>query len=203
MAATSPGSELLVAYRAVQHLSQALTDGMGGLGHVPMLLEEVLENDYWKRRVSPATGEVIEFDRFEDFVTTKVYWGLGATVQQVKNLLRDNPKLIDLMDKAMQRTVADNKPLDNIQEQAPSGTSAEAAIRRLRKYRPDLHAKVVAGELSANAAAIQAGFRKRMISVPATDLTAAVRILCKHYDPLAIADAAARERPDWKGRKHG
>ena len=41
-----------------------------------------------------------------------------------------------------------------------SGTSKSYTISRLKKHRPDLFAKVVANELSANAAAIQAGFRK-------------------------------------------
>lgn len=42
----------------------------------------------------------------------------------------------------------------------PAGTSADAALRRLRKDRPDLHARVLDGELSAHAAMIEAGFRK-------------------------------------------
>jgi hypothetical protein len=45
-------------------------------------------------------------------------------------------------------------------ERRPTGTSVEAALRRLRKARPDLHARVLAGELSAHAAMIEAGFRK-------------------------------------------
>jgi hypothetical protein len=42
----------------------------------------------------------------------------------------------------------------------PSGTSAAAALRRLEKDRPDIHARVLAGELSANAGMVEAGFRK-------------------------------------------
>jgi hypothetical protein len=54
--------------------------------------------------------------------------------------------------------------VDNIHgnNERPSGTSRQAAVRRLRKDRPDLLEKVKAGELSANAAAIEAGFRKRV-----------------------------------------
>ena len=57
-----------------------------------------------------------------------------------------------------------NTKLYNIQEcvqPAPTGTSREATIRRLVKLgRDDLLAKVESGELSPNAAAIEAGFRK-------------------------------------------
>ena len=38
--------------------------------------------------------------------------------------------------------------------------TAAYAVRRLRKDRPDLHGRVLDGELSANAAMIEAGFRK-------------------------------------------
>ena len=43
----------------------------------------------------------------------------------------------------------------------PSGNSRAAALRRLRKDRPDIHARVLAGELSPHAGMIEAGFRKR------------------------------------------
>jgi hypothetical protein len=43
----------------------------------------------------------------------------------------------------------------------PSGNSAAAALRRLERQRPDLLDRVLAGELSAHAAMIEAGFRKR------------------------------------------
>jgi hypothetical protein len=45
----------------------------------------------------------------------------------------------------------------------PSGTSAAAALRRLRKHRPDIHARVLAGEISANAGMVEAGFRKKRV----------------------------------------
>jgi hypothetical protein len=46
------------------------------------------------------------------------------------------------------------------------GTSATYALSRLKRDRPDLAEEVVAGRKSANAAAIEAGFRKRTITVP-------------------------------------
>jgi hypothetical protein len=44
---------------------------------------------------------------------------------------------------------------------APTGTSVEASLRRLRKDRPDIHARVLAGEITAHAGMIEAGFRKK------------------------------------------
>jgi hypothetical protein len=43
---------------------------------------------------------------------------------------------------------------------APTGTSTAAALRRLRKHRPDLHELVLADQMSAHAAMIKAGLRK-------------------------------------------
>lgn len=71
-------------------------------------------------------------------------------------------RLLDLLDRALQRPVGTNQHtegVDNIQGLAPDGTSAEAALRRLRKDRPDPHERVLAGELSAHGAAVAAGFR--------------------------------------------
>jgi hypothetical protein len=44
--------------------------------------------------------------------------------------------------------------------QRPSGNSAAAALRRLERYRPDILDRVLAGEISAHAGMVEAGFRK-------------------------------------------
>lgn len=43
----------------------------------------------------------------------------------------------------------------------PTGTSRAYALRRLREQRPDIHARVLAGEISPHAGMVEAGFRKR------------------------------------------
>jgi hypothetical protein len=45
----------------------------------------------------------------------------------------------------------------------PSGNSRAAFLRRLRKGRPDIHARVLAGELSPHAGMTEAGFRKKPV----------------------------------------
>jgi hypothetical protein len=52
----------------------------------------------------------------------------------------------------------------------PWGNSAAAAIRRLRKDRPDIHERVLAGEITPHAGMIEAGFRKRRVRKKATPL---------------------------------
>jgi hypothetical protein len=70
---------------------------------------------------------------------------------------------------------------DNITYSSDRGTSETYTIARLKRSHPDLASKVVAGELSANAAAIQAGFRRPMMQVPADDYEAAIRKVNTHY----------------------
>lgn len=50
------------------------------------------------------------------------------------------------------------------------GDTTPYTVRRLAKKRPDLHAKLLAGQLSPNAAAIEAGFREKKFQLP-TDPT--------------------------------
>ncbi len=73
--------------------------------------------------------------------------------------------MLDLIDQARQRKHGgDRSKIDNIQLAAPSGTSTEAALRRLRKDRPDLHQRVINKELSAHAGMIEAAVDKFPIS---------------------------------------
>lgn len=94
----------------------------------------------------------------------------GADLTILRRLIYDDKKALDLLDQALKnepgrpRELFDGT-LYNIQgHKAPSGTSIEAALRRLRSDdRPiakELHAKVLAGELSAHRAAVLAGYRK-------------------------------------------
>jgi hypothetical protein len=53
------------------------------------------------------------------------------------------------------------------------GTGSTYTLRRLKRDRPDLAAKVIAGKMSANAAAVAAGFRVPSITVPLEPVKAA------------------------------
>ena len=68
-----------------------------------------------------------------------------------------------------------NKKGDVQDDPPPTGNSTEAVLRRLRKDRLDLHTRVMAGELSAHAAMIEAGFRKRQQRPKLTPVARALR----------------------------
>jgi len=58
----------------------------------------------------------------------------------------DDPEALDLLDRASQNPVGTNVPINNVQTH--EGNSVGAALRRLRKDRPDLHTEVLAGALT-------------------------------------------------------
>jgi hypothetical protein len=77
------------------------------------------------------------------------------------------------------------KPKRDYSREAPTGNSVSYAMRRLKKHAPELAAKVMAGETSANAAAVAAGFRERKVTIPYNPARAA-RILLRHLGPDAV-----------------
>lgn len=106
-------------------------------------------------------------DSFESFVTTPPLEGLGTTVRHLRNICRDDPEALDTIDRVTvqhgKNQHTKSKDHDNIivHDKPSQGTSREYALRRLRKDRPDLHERVLSGELSAHAAMVEAGFRKK------------------------------------------
>jgi hypothetical protein len=80
-----------------------------------------------------------------------------------------------------EKTEAENKPSNR--SIVSGGTNIPYTLARLQRDAPELAEMVIKGEISPNAAAIQAGFRKRMLSVPVGDIFATVRAITKHYEP--------------------
>ena len=75
----------------------------------------------------------------------------------VQRVVADDPVAVDLLDQALQRPSSIHAH-NNVQgTEAPVGNSQAAALRRLRKDAPELHAEVLAGNLSAHAAMVKAG----------------------------------------------
>lgn len=151
----------------IDALRHALGEGEHGLHAFPALLKRVLKERLWRERTVAKTRRTVMFDRFEKFVVTPPLEGLGASVSVIRNLVRDDIEATALLDAELQRptgnpTFGDAAIVDNVHDsERPAGNTRQAALRRLRKDRPDLLERVVTGELSAHAAAVEAGFRKQ------------------------------------------
>jgi hypothetical protein len=70
----------------------------------------------------------------------------------------------------------------------PSGNSRAAFLRRLRTHRPDIHKRVLAGELSPHAGMVEAGFRKKPVRKKRTRLERVHRNIRRLHDHH-LADA--------------
>lgn len=78
------------------------------------------------------------------------------------------------------------------------GTTQSYTIARLRRDRPDLAELVVQGELSANAAAIEAGFRRRTITVPLDpERIVAAWCCCLALTLFQSSSGTIRRRSSW------
>ncbi|MGY3520200.1 hypothetical protein ACVMYR_28235 [Micromonospora sp. PTRAS2] len=182
----------------VEALGSALRQGEHAIGTVPALVKRVLEEESWREFVTQR-GEHVQHERFTDFVVAPPLAGIGATVELLRRVVADDVEAVDLLDRALQ---ADGRPgqrtdlVDNRNEVAsvPRGTSKDYALRRLRKDAPDLHAEVLAGNLSAHAAMVKAGFTPPRFTVQAKSAEQVVDALRRHLTPELLAEVVAKLR---------
>jgi hypothetical protein len=161
--------------------------GSGGRCDVPPLLKAILQEGRWKAR-KLKTGESASFARFEEFVTAKPLQGLGGDMDTLKRLCGADPETLDLIDKAVKGQHGGDRRSESIKvnnvdvdrEERPRGNSRQKAIRDLRDKQPEIHARVMAGELSPHAGMVVAGLRTRSITIP-DDPAKAARILARHF----------------------
>ncbi|MBM7088369.1 hypothetical protein JTP67_07365 [Streptomyces sp. S12] len=127
-----------------------------------------------------------------DFVLAPPTAGLGADVALVRRIVANDPVARELFEHALKDT---QNPDPNTS--AAAGDSHEvrqlskahqAALKRLHRDAPEIYRKVISGELSANAAMVEAGFRTKTFSVPATRPEACARSLKKNLSETHLRE---------------
>lgn len=177
----------------VGSLSEAMASGETGLRYVPALLLRVINEDMWQERVIARTGQIAQFKSFRAFVETQPLEGLGADLQTLKRLCADNPAALSAItqvttqpegapkgNKNAVKTTDNNVNSCLDERESPVGNSAAYALRKLRADAPEMHARVLAGELSPHAAMLEAGFRRKTMQIP-TDPAGAARALLRRF----------------------
>lgn len=159
----------------IHSLTQSFSHGIANINNVPSLVLRVIREDMWQDFVVQSTKDRVHYDYFEEFVAAPIPRGLETTMETLRNLCsKDDEVLTELTNVtkrpdgnptgANQYTEDGGGTVDNIhgssKELRPTGTSKEAGLRRLSKDRPDLHEKVINGDMSVHAACVSAGFRK-------------------------------------------
>jgi hypothetical protein len=155
--------------------------------NAPDFIRRIIREEMWQHRYVADLGKDVDFDRFEDFVTALVPEGLETSIDMLLRLCRDDKDALDLIDRAIQNPAGPH--IVQGESRAPTGNSEQTALRRLRKDRPDLHRRVLAGELSAHAAMVEAGFRRRTLNIP-DEPRAAAAALRRHFQGDRLAELA-------------
>lgn len=140
----------------------------GSLKNFPGLLKKIISEKAWERRVH--NGRVIELSSLRELIESKPVDGWGQDPAKIEAVIRDDVEALAMWREAMteepggDRQSKEHKSnTDNVSNAFTCdnhGNSRSYTVARLKQQAPELFEKVVSGELSANAAAIQAGFRK-------------------------------------------
>lgn len=165
----------------------ALREGVGCIGAIPGLIRKIIEEHAWsEREVRP--GKIIKLKNLRELITKKYPDGWGEDPKKVEAIIKDDAEVLELYREAMvgkhggdRKSEEAIKP-DNRSLEDEYGTTRSYTLSRLKREFPELFQRVVDKELSANAAAIQAGFRVKTISIPINAEKAAQAIL-RHFTP--------------------
>jgi hypothetical protein len=177
----------------VADLQQSLVAGTR-LDLIPELIERIAEDECWRDRIH-TDGQTFHFETPMDWINAQPPGGMGGCYQELTRLCKGHSVATNWLDKITTKQGGARTDLvDNINEVSrPDGTSQRAGFRRLRKDRPDLHRRVDEGEMTVHAAMIEAGFRKRKLSVPVDTPEAAIRALLRRFSADELRGALRDE----------
>ena len=162
---------------------QAITYGGSSLEEIPHFIKKIINENRWQRRYVKHLGELIEFDSFEEFITTAPPEGMDTSIQRIKDLCQHDTKVRELINieitkkpgapvgntNASKEETNHNNIMNCLDTKAVQGTSLDYTLRRLRKEAPELHAEVINKAMTPNAAAVKAGFRVTPIQLNPVD----------------------------------
>jgi hypothetical protein len=176
--ATAPARKSGESYRLNEiEKGQLATDAIrcfnlvsGSLSDLPGLISKIIREKVWERRIH--NGRLIELPNLRALITEPFPRGWSEQPDKIEAIIKSDVESLALFREAMvegpggsgsnQYEIKESAINDNIINTLSSqGTSKAYTVSRLKRDRPDLFEKVVAGELSANRAAIEAGFRRR------------------------------------------
>lgn len=202
------GGELTPEQRRVHRVEHILRRDGGSPGSALEGLASIIEDGTW-RKVPRDLDDPRPFPTFRAFVEAERPFGLQYSIKQLETLLqlhhpheetkaavreRMNATRTEVLRLIKQETPAahgrggDRRSADfqNSNTDLKRETT-EHVISRLKKKAPALAERVIAGEISAHAAALQVGIRKPRVSVRIDNPAATARALRRHLGPDDIA----------------
>ena len=175
-------------YDLIGEFEDAVKHGQHDIGHKWCAL---FDSDAWRDYRTPL-GRPVRHADLLSFITN----GLGLSLERLQQVLAGYEPALQRLRKAIPAAHIHganqhNGGLDNINSSEGGGTRSTYTLARLKRDRPDLAEQVVDGSLSANAAAIEAGFRRRTVQVPVDDVEALARTLQRRLAPGEVAQLVA------------
>ena len=150
---------------------------------------------YFEKRVKKPFAIWAELEQTYHFVRDCAPELIEKAWPEARQALAERNREADAKDQANQRPAGRPKNVGNENDVTNNFTGRPAntvayALRRLRKDRPDIHARVLAGEITAHAGMIEAGFRKKRERKQLTALDKVRRLLPK-LTPAELDELAA------------
>ena len=167
----------------------AIHHGCSKLDSIPALLRRIIENKAWECRQVKMRG-VVQLANLRELITKEPMEGWGENPERIEALIRDDVEVLAMWREEM-KSQGKRNLLNNVKE-ATAGNSRSYTVSRLQREAPELFAQVVAGTLSANAAAIQAGFRKKPTPL---ELLRAIWAKASNTDRETFIQEIARHAP--------
>lgn len=169
--------------KILQDAQACLSGGIGAMETLPTIIKRIIRDGVW-RELADKQGD--PFHSFQAFVEYKLWWGLETRYERLIAFCKDDAEchqlLLAEMPGAMTQQEAGLQKGKEAQDNVRSyGNSASHTLKRLKRDNPELADSVIRGELSANAAAIQAGFRRPTLTIPNDPERSAESIL-RHKD---------------------
>ena len=169
----------------VDALGSALRRGDNALGAIPGLLKRILAEEAWREFITQR-GEMVQHERFADFVTTPPLRGLGASMDLIDRIVgTSDPDLLRMLREAKKGKPGrpkkgEEKAMESI---GISRGTADHEADRLAREAPEEYEAVLRGEKTIHAAAVAAGIRPRRISIRLDDPASAVRSIRNNATP--------------------
>jgi len=137
----------------------AIYHGCTKLDSIPALIRRIIENRAWECRQVKMRG-VVQLNNLREMITKEPMEGWGEDPERIESLIRNDPEVLVMWRDAMKGQAGRPKMGSNPTVLEKDRGKAYT-VSRLQREAPALFKQVVAKTLSANAAAIQAGFRKK------------------------------------------
>ena len=74
----------------IRGLQNVVDEGSHGIDSLPKFIKKVIREEAWAIRIVESTGQVVEFDSFQQFVESHPPEGLGCSLDRLQRLCDDD-----------------------------------------------------------------------------------------------------------------